>query len=210
MGVGQLQVCTIGSGCGWRNKCIPFPQVNHKFPGTFANGTIYWAWGLKNHAFDLANEEYRMVSSPPCNNVYHRSPNFGLVVLGINLCFFNQNREKSAPHITIWTLKKTDMNETWSRDFNIVYGINERCPSYMDKLKPIFLTKKNEVIFTCNYETLCCYDPDTETWRVIWDEDELSLPFGIIRVIPHVNTFVYIKALGEMTRNTANASQSKW
>ncbi|MCL7035274.1 hypothetical protein MKW94_022325 [Papaver nudicaule] len=118
---GQVQVYTLGSGCGWRTKCIAFPWLNFEAPAAFVDGCMYWFENANIYAFDLANEEMRMVPSLPCYTLaLGSSPgdHFGLVVLRGALCFFYQTLK--APHMEILSLKKTDTNECWCKDFSIV------------------------------------------------------------------------------------------
>ncbi|XP_026453602.1 F-box protein At3g07870-like [Papaver somniferum] len=60
--MGRVQVYTLGSGCGWRNKQTSCPRLNDRMVGTCANGAIHWNSNGSIHAFDLANEEFRTVS----------------------------------------------------------------------------------------------------------------------------------------------------
>ncbi|KAI3850580.1 hypothetical protein MKX03_016007 [Papaver bracteatum] len=163
---GQIQVYTLGSGCGWRSKCEPFPWVNFIPPATFADGSLYWFNDIQIYSFDLAKEEVRVVPSPPCHSLSlgsHVHDKFGLVVLRGNLCFFHQT--PSAPHMEIWSMKKTaDMKESWRKDFSIVYEKKEK---FQEFYWPIMVTKNNKIIFMKDNETIECYDPETTTWNEI-------------------------------------------
>ncbi|MCL7035275.1 hypothetical protein MKW94_022326 [Papaver nudicaule] len=190
---GHVQVYTLGSGCGWRTKTAPFPEVDYEVPASFVNGSLYWYDELKVYAFDLAKEEMRMVPSPPpCHTIDLGSPmdnNYGLVVLRGNLCFFHQTLK--APDMEIWSLKKTDMNESWCKDFTITYEKKDE-----EDFWPIILTDDNKIIFVKDYDTIECYDPKNTTWKEIVAKDP-HLNLSGIWVTSHVNTFVSLKTLGE-------------
>ncbi|MCL7035276.1 hypothetical protein MKW94_022327, partial [Papaver nudicaule] len=198
---GQVQVYTLGSGCGWRTKSTPFPWVNYEPPASFADGSLYWYRKLKVYAFDLAKEEMRMVLSPPCDtlalSLVH--DNFGLVVLRGNLCFFRQTL--NAPHMEIWSLKKSDMKESWCKYFSIVYEKEFSVEFFW----PIMVTK-NKIIFTKNYETIHCYDPETTSWKEIVAEDP-DFFIENIWVIAHVNSFVSLRSLGENSRKKSRRNK---
>ncbi|MCL7038915.1 hypothetical protein MKW94_029646 [Papaver nudicaule] len=194
---GQVQVYTLGSGCGWRTKAIPFPYVNHTVPASFADGSLYWFYESEIYAFDLDKEEMRMVPSPPPCHTYALGSsvddNFGCVVLRGNLCFFHQTL--NAPHMEIWSLKKTDVKESWCKEFSIIYE-KRGGEQYVKHFWPIMLTKNNEIILTSEYRSIHCYDPKTATWKEIVAEDP-HFDLSAIRVNSHVNTFVSLKTLGE-------------
>ncbi|MCL7040154.1 hypothetical protein MKW94_017021 [Papaver nudicaule] len=195
---GQVQVYTLGSGCGWRNKKnIRFPWGGYDMPGIFANEVIYW---LEPHsdiyafepqsdiyAFDLVTEEFWIVPNPPrlTNAVSTDTINnhFGLVVLGGNLCFYYQNL--MAPHMEIWSLKS---DKIWIKDFSIEYEMNNHITYW-----PILLTENGEVIFSWLDTKLYCYNSRTGSWKLLVDDVSVD---GMV-AIPHVNTFVSLEAIGQ-------------
>ncbi|KAI3979445.1 hypothetical protein MKX01_001637, partial [Papaver californicum] len=150
----KLQVYTLGSSCGWRTKGTPFPWVDFTTPASFADGSMCWFNKLSINAFDLANEELRMVPSPPpCQTLLALGyssmvDNFGLVVLRGSLCFFHQTF--GAPSMEIWSLKKTDMSESWCKDFSIVFEMQKE-GSNDEPFWPIIITENGKIIFMKDY-----------------------------------------------------------
>ncbi|MCL7050620.1 hypothetical protein MKW94_021713 [Papaver nudicaule] len=194
---GQVQVYTLGSGCGWRTKSTSFPRVNLDVPASFVDGSLYWFYRSDVYAYDLAKEEMRTVPSPSPCHIYALGSSindkFDLVVLRGKLCFFHQTLK--APDMEIWSLKKTDMNESWCKDFCIV-NEKEKRGARADCFWPLTITKNGEIIFTKENETIHCYDPKTTTWKEIVAEDP-DFDLASIWVNSHVNTFVSLKTLGK-------------
>ncbi|KAI3832372.1 hypothetical protein MKX03_008392 [Papaver bracteatum] len=191
---GQVQVYTLGSGCGWRTKCILIPWVFFESPASFAEGTLYWFNHTQIYAFDLANEELRIILSP-CPTLELGTTvgdNFGLMVLRGKLCFFHQT--VNAPYMEIWSLKKTDMNDSWCLDFSIVYEKKEKF--HVDYFWPIIITRDNKIIFMREFKTLECYDTKTTAWTEMVAEDP-GICHEDFTVVSHVNTFVSLRSLGE-------------
>ncbi|KAI3892470.1 hypothetical protein MKX03_012688, partial [Papaver bracteatum] len=114
-----------------------------------------------------------------------------------NLCFSCQWSKEYL--LDIWSLKKTATEEpSWSKDFSIAYhSASER--EYEFPVMPLLITKKNEVLFVHQGERLHCYDPKTNIVIKLWDVKKWEL-MGITAV-PHVNSFISLKALGERCEN---------
>ncbi|OVA09216.1 F-box domain [Macleaya cordata] len=213
--MGQVQVYTLGSGSGWRNKGkIPWSlsTFNRRVfdppasPGILANEALHWMDYKEGKivAFDLADEEFYVVTQPPCflpagYNEYKHC--FQLQELGGCLCVVHQVR---GERVDIWSLKKTKnstsnkMNEqeeylswTWSREYSIRWE-----GRYLDSYEPFALTKSGAVLLWWNKSILSRYDPKTETLKMVITElgDMMLLYF---EAIPHMNSFVSLKALGE-------------
>ncbi|MCL7035273.1 hypothetical protein MKW94_022324 [Papaver nudicaule] len=193
--IGEVQVYTLGSGCGWRTKSTPFPWLNFEAPAACVDGSMYWFDDSIVYAFDLANEEMHTVPSLPCHNLGLGSlpdDNFGVVILRGKLCYFHQTL--SAPHMEIWSLMKIDMKESWCKDFSILYEKQEQ--SYVEFFWPILVTRNDEIIFIKDFQTLHCYNSKTTTWKEIVAKDP-HFHVESTWVIYHVNTFVSLKTLGE-------------
>ncbi|KAI3993527.1 hypothetical protein MKX01_002540 [Papaver californicum] len=190
-GEGEVQVYTIGSGCGWRtigttSHHLCFPQQI----GIFADGALHWLEKQNIVAFSLVDEEFRLVQPVPCLNRIQRKCTYGLQALGEKLCLWLENY--SEHFLEIWSLKGTGPQESWSREFSIDSANMFPCA-------PLLLTKKNEVLFVHRGSTLYCYDPKTTTWIKLWDngskEDVMYLT-----AFPHMNSFLSLKSLGEKSK----------
>ncbi|OVA03347.1 hypothetical protein BVC80_879g13 [Macleaya cordata] len=201
--VGQVQVYTLGGGDGWRNK----GEITHSlYPisskGVFANGAIHWMDAVQGIilAFDLADEEFRLLPSPPPLEI-HKSSHVGIRLWGGYLCVFYVYQGKC---VDIWTLKKKKKTSScdevkeqaeynsswsWSRELSIAWEGPVKGTYYW----PFALAKSNEVLLFYN-RILSCYDPKTATLKKLWDDDMGS---SYIEAIPHMNSLVSLKALGE-------------
>ncbi|OVA12131.1 F-box domain [Macleaya cordata] len=210
--VGQVQVYTLGSRCGWRNKediTFPVGNLNSK-RGILANGALHWMDKEgKILAFDLADEEFHLLPSPPCfqSDLYSF---FELRVLESCLCVVHH---KIYGSIDIWSLKKTKNSTTnnvkevqesykswnWSREFSIAKwqgGCNNVAPEILA------LTKSGEVLLWDDDTILSSYDPKTATLKQLVGDN--GTPFIFHETIPHINSFVSLKALGERSEALEN------
>ncbi|XP_026419488.1 F-box protein At3g07870-like [Papaver somniferum] len=220
---GQVQVYTLGSGSGWRNigEC---PYSLQRFNssrsvldnceswsdnksaiyipsrGILANGALHWldeAWNVVS--FDLADERFSLLPSPPCFRPGEKNF-YTLQVLGGYLCVVNAHDGKN---LDIWSFKKD--NSEWANMFSISCQSNE----FMDVYWPISLTLSGKLLLRSNYETLMSYDPQTREFKKLVDlnTDMLfeTLTYPLIESIPHINSIVSLKALGEKTKKIARA-----
>ncbi|OVA19374.1 F-box domain [Macleaya cordata] len=210
--IGEVQVYTLGDGRGWRKKGkIPWSlstMIHTKTypppsPGILANGALYWMnKEQKIVAFDLADEEFRVVSPPPCflptgYNEYKHC--FQLRELGRCLCVVHQVRGEC---VEIWSFKKTKngtsykmkeeeyLSWTWSREFRIRWE-----GQHKNEYEPFALTKSGEVLLLYNHKILFRYDPKTATLKKLVVDDGTGLKY--FQGVPHMNSFVSLKALGE-------------
>ncbi|OVA16715.1 F-box domain [Macleaya cordata] len=196
--VGHVEVYTLGSAIGWRNKGeIPY-SISVSSSGILANGALHWLdykeWKIV--AFDLADEEFRLLPSPPCFRFGNFTTFYQLQVLGGCLCVVHHER---GERLDIWSLKKKKVKEqekqswSWSREFSITWKCLDKDGDY----EPFALTKTNEVLLWYNGTILSCYDPKTETLKKLMDDD---MGIKYFKAIPHMNTSVSLKALGERSR----------
>lgn len=149
-------------------------------------------------SFDLASEKFYLLSSPPVVHVVNVWNLFQLQVLGGCLCFVHQKLDE---FLDIWFLRKkgesssSDVNEqeddlwTWIKEFSIPIG---------GSAEPLALTKSGEVLLRYK-SNLYRYDP------VIADLEKLlekgfGARFDFCCAVPHMNSFVSLKALGERCR----------
>ncbi|KAI3915361.1 hypothetical protein MKX01_035620, partial [Papaver californicum] len=169
---GQVQVYTIGSGSGWRTigetsylLFMPSPL------GTFVNGALHWIddQNKKIVAFNLADEEFRLIQPPPCYDAMDTCFNILQAVRG-NLCFCHQRNEEHL--LDIWTPKKNATEASWSRDFSRAYDSAKEMDRDEFPVIPLFITDKNEFLFVHQGSTLYCYDPKSTTVINLWDHEK--------------------------------------
>ncbi|OUZ99216.1 F-box domain [Macleaya cordata] len=203
--VGQVEVYTLGSGKGWRNKgeisYFSLPDLDPS-PGVFVDGAVHWLdyRKLRIVGFDLADEEFFEVPSPPCFQPIEARLFLYLEVLGGCLSVV---RIKRGVCVDVWSLKKKKkMNSSyetkakdyecywnWSREFSIAW-----VGKFRDNYDPFAITKSGEVLLWYNQTILYLYNTKTATLKELKNG---GLGLKVFRVIPHMNSFVSLKALGE-------------
>ncbi|OVA16830.1 F-box domain [Macleaya cordata] len=144
---GRVQVYTLGHGSGWR----VIGMITHKLhssSGILANGALHWMdyTNLKIVAFDLADEKFRLLPSPPCFRLDKPASAFKLQVLGGYLSVVHQ---EPGDRVDIWSFKENSNSEakeqdqyqswSWSSGFSIPWegGLEE------DSYKPFALAGRN-------------------------------------------------------------------
>ncbi|OVA18906.1 F-box domain [Macleaya cordata] len=115
--VGQVQVYTLGGGTGWRNKGETKYKLRHSFEephGILANGALHWLVekGLKIVSFDLADEEFCLLPSPPISSSFWWSGR--LLGLGSSFCLAELTVNE---YVNIWARKK---NKKSSGNYDIM------------------------------------------------------------------------------------------
>ncbi|XP_026416657.1 uncharacterized protein LOC113312114 [Papaver somniferum] len=196
---GHLQVYTLGSGGGWRDK----GETHHSFirgsRSVYLNGVCFWldSTGMIV-AFDFASAEFQLISPPPSMDEYNNVYSNKLCTLGGCLCIFQQ--PLSITGIPgIWVLRKNEVKgkeDIWVKECPLpsivsweLYRKNTRTAM------PFALTKRGEILFKFySGKTIASYDLKSATPRNNWMLDKVWNRF---EAIPHVNTFVSLKALGE-------------
>ncbi|KAL6531655.1 hypothetical protein OROMI_028018 [Orobanche minor] len=202
--LGRVQVYTLGGGgcSGWRDvgeatyslrlSHSSYPSQYRSTFGVFANGAVHW---LDNEerivSINLADEKLYLLPSPPFVRAAGSQNTYQLHLLGGCLCFGHHKRNDC---LDIWFLRKKDessirdMSEMeydssrWSKKFSIAIE---------DCAEPFALTSSGEVLL--HYaSSIFCYDPRTRTLEKI-----VSDGVRVCRAIPHANSFVSLKALGE-------------
>ncbi|OVA14019.1 F-box associated domain [Macleaya cordata] len=190
--MGRVEVYTLGSGNGWRDKGeIPYSLFASS--GILANGALHWLdykeWKIV--AFDLADEEFRLLPSPPCFSCFFPSPLpccFDLYGVG-RLCVVHHERSE---RVDIWSLKQENSSWSWSREFSIAWECLDKDGEY----EPFAITKNNEVLLWYNGTILSCYDPKTETFKKLMDD----MGIQYFQAITHMNSSVSLKALEENSK----------
>ncbi|OVA04118.1 F-box domain [Macleaya cordata] len=202
---GRVQVYTLGAGSGWRDKgeitysLIFYPPE----PTILANGALHWRDGGEIVAFDLADEEFLLLPTPPCSLLDSENDQypFQLQVLGGRLCVVHCKNEVS---VEVWSLKKNEKNGnygdikgqkdyqfwSWIKEFDVDSDLEARDPT------PLALTMRGEVLLY-NRGTLFRYDLKTATSEKLVDIGKYLSACRIFEAVPHWNSFVSLKALGE-------------
>ncbi|OVA09219.1 F-box domain [Macleaya cordata] len=192
--IGLVQVYTLGSGHGWRNKGEISYSFRHTWPlspGMLANGALHWLLNneLKIVAFDLADEEFHLVPSPPCIVSNHRFESFELRVLRGWLCFVHQ---KDVFNEDLWFLKKKKKNSSSNCDIKQQeYGSLSWSFKFGIKWNDSFAIAEVRLGYM---QRICVYDPKTISSQKGVD---YYTSFLLQKGIPYMKSFVSLKALGE-------------
>ncbi|XP_026379938.1 F-box protein At3g07870-like [Papaver somniferum] len=213
---GIVQVYTLGSHLGWRDKGNVPPLstlFSAKEPGVFANGALHWINGRDLIlVFGLADEEFCFIPSPLYiyNNNWECSK-FELILLGGNLCVVQKDYEfMNRRRLDIWVFKKKvtcdistscgkakrkrrenyyDQTWSWSKEYSIEW---EGQVSYT----PFVITKLNTILLWENGTSdLYCYDPKTSMLQKYCAGD--CPDYVYVQAIPHMNSLVSLKEIGE-------------
>ncbi|KAI3836054.1 hypothetical protein MKW92_001070 [Papaver armeniacum] len=88
-----VNVYTLGDGSGWR--CKPAVSFDLQESGVLANGALHWLIKKRSSsyhcdivAFDLADETFRCLPSPPCKPKSDRDVNIGSCGANLYLSYF--------------------------------------------------------------------------------------------------------------------------
>ncbi|OVA19981.1 F-box domain [Macleaya cordata] len=203
--IGFVQVYTLGDGRGWRNT----GQIAYSLllsPGIPINGALHWLDSQgKILSFHLANEEFRLLPSPPCVRPGHACRFYKLRNFGRCLCIVD--RDEQGESVDIWSLKKNssyDMKDqnyyhswSWTRELSIALKDLDVDDNQYEPIEPLALTKSREIILRQNLKILSVYDPKTASLKKLLDVDMGLKFFG---AVPHMSSFVSLKALGENSK----------
>ncbi|XP_026397160.1 F-box protein CPR1-like [Papaver somniferum] len=201
----KVQVYTLGSGQGWRDK----GRLDHLLcrigPSICANGALYWSGYGKIVSFDLAKEEFSIIPLPPIPLKKKNPVPACLRLLRGYLSVINSTRGEERTFFRIWALKKKSKCTSsaieepafddlwyWNEEFSFSWentGTMDR--AYL----PFAVTNSNQVLLWCG-GFLFYYDPQTTNLTKLWGEGRLFLN----EAIPHLNSLVSIKALGEKSK----------
>ncbi|XP_026410958.1 F-box/kelch-repeat protein At3g23880-like [Papaver somniferum] len=186
--VGRVQVYTLGTREQWRNKgeiTYSFGPGYGSFRGMHVDGFLYWldnkVWKIV--AFDLGVEEFILLPAPPCYAATGFN-SFRLQVIGGCLCVVKENLQMG---IDIWSFKKE--NNEWESMLKIKINLEGR----LDVNRPITILKNGGVLLRY-VSFLVRYDTKTATWEKFLLRDS-----GFVEAIPHVHSFVSLKALEHNT-----------
>ncbi|KAL5712615.1 hypothetical protein ACHQM5_014769 [Ranunculus cassubicifolius] len=203
---GKIQVFTLGTDRrGWRDK----GEIKGKWlqpyyiskVGMLANGALHWLdyATMKIMAFDLAKEEFDQVQSPPCflpPGYVEKNDHFQLRVLGRFLCIVHL---KLGNGVDIWSLKKIDQCWSWNKEFSIPanqWDWNMYDLFALTNCGKLLLLKRHS--FPCGsafHVKLCSYDSHTATITPLVEDNQVGAMLEF-EAIPHINSFISLKALG--------------
>ncbi|XP_026413711.1 putative F-box protein At1g53550 [Papaver somniferum] len=206
----EVHIYTLGSGFGWRNIGNFDCHINncswqHR-QGIFANGALCWL-KLKNDiseiiAFDLSQEIFceNLLTPPSPPESYSLGNRIGVLdgVFFFAICSVIQG----VVSYDVWLLKKKNGNHDmkdqgeehqsfiWSREFEI-YDI-----------ELLAITKSDGVL--CLWDNyLNFYDLKAATSKWLVDLKKL-----VVQVLPHKNTLVSLKELGEEGTKTMESIEA--
>ncbi|XP_026396442.1 F-box protein At3g07870-like [Papaver somniferum] len=187
-----VEVYTLGSGKGWRNlgnKIDKEPDLFVTTRGVFVDGSLYWELGDGNIvAFDLANELF--VELPKS---FPTGWKFTLGVMGGYLLADHFDKDSKTSDIFLYK-KKEDGSLGWIKEFSI---------SNTDTQEVV----QDSLGLTCRGTVLCrsktkvlIHDLNSSSSKVLVDfgKDKKA----IYQAIPHMNTLVSLRALGEENTKT--------
>lgn len=196
----QVEVYTLGSGKGWRNLQKKFNKKLDSFKcvrGVFVNESLYW--NLKTGkcnvvAFDLANEIFVEIPEAfPTSSDYIFGPLGGsdyiLRVLGGYLSAVRYDNYWKTSELLLLKKKEEDGSLSWIKEFAL---------SNTDTHQSLALS--------CRGTVLCHSGTKVQIHDLNSLSSKLLVDFGkeryIYETIPHMNTLVSLKALGEETTKT--------
>lgn len=90
-------------------------------------------------------------------------------------------------------------------------GMQCRSDKFIDVYWPISLTSRGKLLLRFDYKALRCYDPRTSQMKRLANcNTEFKFPrspYPLIEAIPHINSFVSLKALGESPMKIARTNR---
>ncbi|XP_026419885.1 F-box protein At3g07870-like [Papaver somniferum] len=174
----KVQVYTLGSGIGWRDKGRAEFFISIKDASVCGNGAIHWMEisERKIVAFDLADEKFIMILLP--SSVYR---DFSEVTLKLLRGYLSVFDVEEGSCVNIWPLKKKkqcnaycmgedefDNYWSWNKEFSIPWD-GSKAKYYMSSYHPFAVTKSSQVLLWFN-GVLSCYDAKTSTLTELWDD----------------------------------------
>ncbi|XP_026437173.1 uncharacterized protein LOC113335283 [Papaver somniferum] len=163
---------------------VPRPRLPFGcLAGIYANGALYWLHTSDNMLEDSEIVAFDMETSRTDIWVYKRNNINGRTNNAKKECNLKQNYHcKSSSH--------------WNKEFKI------RWEDSYQNFTPFAITRNNQVLLWYHlhrpFETrLYCYDPKTSTLNELWDDKAKGMNCWYIEAIPHMQSVVSLKDLGE-------------
>ncbi|XP_026398093.1 uncharacterized protein LOC113293808 [Papaver somniferum] len=166
-----------------------------KVVGALAIGSLHWVnyEGTIILAFHLADEKISKLQPPAPGLTPADVPNV-VITLGVLGDFLSATYYYMGGVTDIWLLKKNKDNNGlgWSKEFNFCCN-NISCP--------FGYTKSGRLLYHANGE-ICSYSAKDSS-------AEMDVSFGkfVSETIPHKNTFVSLKVLGEEDTKTMGSGK---
>ncbi|KAI3852804.1 hypothetical protein MKX03_028638 [Papaver bracteatum] len=166
----RVLVYTLGDGRGWRE--IEKTTYNFLGPGIFGHGALYWLSTKSENvvvAFDLADETFRYIPSPPCHHIPSESYMKGtLASLGGNLYMCRSCFEERKCMMNLFIFMKKNMNNCtthikertyfnsyrWINVFGVQWDL-----SFTEECQLLTITESEILLF--QNDGLSCYHPTT-------------------------------------------------
>ncbi|XP_026381162.1 putative F-box protein At3g16210 [Papaver somniferum] len=180
----------VGSGGGWRNagKIKNMNRKHDRQHGVFANGALHW---VNEHeqtilAFRLAEEKFSELPLPPAGVPYFS------IELGVLGDFLSVTYYREDSGNEIWLLKKNKdtCDFSWSKAFSFDSNMQQ----------PLELTKSGMLLCYKNTK-FYSYDLKASSAKVV------SVDKFINQAIPHKNTLVSLRLLGEKDTKTMESCE---
>ncbi|XP_026450917.1 F-box protein At3g07870-like [Papaver somniferum] len=195
---GHVEVYTFGSGSGsgWRCKGETDFDLRCNNVNICVNGALHWLHvGSENVvAFDLANEEFHLLQTEPTGRSLH-------VIRGC-LCLVVESCCSGMWSWDLWFLKKNEevssssyKSPCWSKDY-IIMNVDYLLDYSRGILHLFGLSKGGNILLTNKYlGYVFSYDLESHIAHNIWGSDKICEGWAV--PIPHINSFVSLKTLGE-------------
>ncbi|XP_026420260.1 F-box/LRR-repeat protein At2g43260-like [Papaver somniferum] len=194
IGIGVFQVYTLGSVSGWRNvgtTNIRMKRFSHS-AAMFANGALFWKHNNGTTctilAFHLADEKLSQLPPPP-PYLTQTDDSYISIKLGVLGDFLSATHYYDSGDCDIWLLKKNEDNDdfNWIKVFSLDNEIS----------RPFEFTKSGRLLCYGKSKIYYSYDPKASSAKI-----DISSGKSICEAIPHKNTLISLKVLGEMDTKT--------
>ncbi|XP_026445466.1 F-box/LRR-repeat protein At2g43260-like [Papaver somniferum] len=185
IGIGVVQVYTLGSVSGWRNVGtinIGMKRFSHN-AAMFANGALFWKHNTGTTctvlAFHLADEKpSQLPPSPPY--LTQTDDSYISTRLGVLGDFLSATHYYDSGDCDIWLLKQNEDNDdfNWIKVFSFDNEIS----------RPFEFTKSGRLLCYGKSKIYYSYDPKASSAKI-----NISFGKSICEAIPHKNTLVSLK-----------------
>ncbi|XP_026416051.1 putative F-box protein At2g02030 [Papaver somniferum] len=214
---GHVQVYTVGRE--WRYiGFIVRPYSLDYFSGIYANGALYWlhdkVQNCETVAFELEAETFDYIPLPSSVDSEYKDYSLSVLhLLGANnkLYLFHKTYQASRTDIWVYMSNNTSIgtnNTITMKECNQEEKYHDRgSPCWIKRFSirwevpfftPFAITRSNEVLlWKCVGPRLYCYDPNTSTLKRLWDGTAKGTKWDYVEAIPHRQSIVSLKDLGE-------------
>ncbi|XP_026404189.1 F-box protein At3g07870-like [Papaver somniferum] len=184
----HVEVYTLGGSKGWRNTGKEFDKGLDLYintHGLLLNESLYWEFKTGEVvAFDLASETFASIPTGFPTDLH-----FKLGVLGGYLSATHYDKDSNTSDILLLKKKEEGGSLSWIKEFSL---------SNTNAYESLALTGRGTV--------LCRSTTKVQRYDLNSSSSKLLVDFGrdkcIFQAIPHMNTLVSLKALGEENTKT--------